>query len=171
MLMFGGGTCIFIILYRYISSLLCGAKDKNLSRAEQLQRIWSMEEGRVALIKYCEAEFSVENARAYDDLCKYKDVKDPEEKLKLANHIYNAYVGSSSSLLLVNSSQSCRSNITEKMLKLPNDNASALETLFDDFEVEVRSNLQDTFSRFMYSEQYAMYKRKRSSFDRAVKKV
>jgi hypothetical protein len=134
-----------------------------------MQRLWQTDDGKIALLKYCEAEFSVENAKAYDDLCKYKDTKDPEEKLKMANHIYNLYIGNASSLLLVNASQSCKASVTEKMLKLPNDSASVLETLFDDFEVEVKSNLQDTFGRFMYSEAYAKYKRKRSSFDRAKK--
>jgi hypothetical protein len=171
MLLFSGGMCIIIIIKRWVFNKLQGNQDHTLSRADQLQKLWSSEEGRLALFKYCEAEFSVENSKAYDDLCKYKDIKDREEKLNLAKHVYTAYIHDKNSLLLVNASQACKASLAEKMQKIAANGEVDLDTLFDELEVEVRSNLQDTFSRFLHSEAYAKYKRKRSSFaiERAMK--
>jgi hypothetical protein len=137
--------------------LVTGKKKQKISTAEHLDRVWAKEEGRVALVKYCEAEFSVENARAYDDSTKYRDIKDPNEKIKLANHIYDSYVADHNSLLHVNTSQSVRLSLAEKMTKLPESpNTSELDTLFEDFELEVKKNLLDTFSRFMVSDDFAV---------------
>ena|SRR3989338_8035047 len=164
MLLFSGGICIILIFKRWLISMIKGNQDHTMSRADQLQKLWSSEEGRLALFKYCEAEFSVENSKAYDDLCKFKDIKDREEKVNLAKHIYSTYIHDKNSLLLVNASQECKASTTEKMQKLSTERDSVLDTLFDQLEVEVRSNLQDTFSRFLHSEAYAKYRRKRSSF-------
>jgi hypothetical protein len=158
MLLFAGGTCIGIIIKRWIVRKARGNNEQKISTSEQLDRVWANEEGRLALVKYCESEFSVENARAYNDSTKYREIKDPNEKMRLANHIYESYIGDQNSLLLVNTSQSIRASVADKLSKIPSEDpdSTVLDTLFDDFEIEVRRNLTDTFARFIESEDYVM---------------
>jgi hypothetical protein len=154
-----GGSCIAVVAIRAISRCFSKNKDEKLTRSELMLKILRDQTGKRALIKYCEAEFSVENCRAFEDLDRFKEIKIVEEKIKFARYMQKMYVSDGKSLLQVNLSQQCKNQVNRD-LENAESNPSILENMFSDFEIEVRGNLVDTFGRFLISEAYLLYQRK-----------
>jgi hypothetical protein len=151
-----GGSCIVVVIYRMILGVL-KRRSGTLSKHELFQKTITSSSGSKALEKYCEAEFSVENFRAYEDIQLYKSLKDPVEKLSLARNMYALYVQDGYSLLQVNLSQKCRKTLEDYMQQAANG-ANVLDVMFADFEFEVTANLQDTFNRFALSRTFGKLK-------------
>jgi hypothetical protein len=157
-LLVGGGSCIIIITKRAIIYRIRASQEKALPKLELMMKTMENSDGREAMFKYSEGEFSIENCRAYDDLRKYEDTKNAEEKLKLAIFMVDTYVKEGQSLLQVNLSEKVRKQVIADVERAESD-SKILDTLFNEFTYELRTNLLDTFSRFMLSDIYRDYKR------------
>jgi hypothetical protein len=163
-----GGSCIILIIKREITKRIVKptSQEAELTYPELLHKIWYNPDGKRAIENYSQAEFSIENCFAYEAIAKYKETKDNEEKLKMASLIYTTYIDGNGSLQ-VNISVHCKKSVAENIERAKSD-VGILECLFNEFEAEVRGNLLDTFSRFVFSEHYSKYRKGRSSLDRYV---
>eukprot|EP01080_Neovahlkampfia_damariscottae_P008649 gene8649-596_t len=99
---------------------------------------------------FSETEWSLENLLIYEDILKYEKLL-PNERREFATLIYNTYMNGEASKLEVNLpgkiSRELKDKIDDLDVELKSD-------LFDDIIYVAKDNLEDTFARFIISDEY-----------------
>lgn len=152
-------NCGFVLFVTILKTFLdcCSQKPSMVGEAyldeindEQLQSLFR---------DYLESEFSVENLICYNDIQKYKRETVVANKEKLAQDIYSNYFNGSDSTLEVNVDQRSCEIIKKRLDEGLNKAFVELEnSLFDPCEKTVKTNLYDSFSRFVTTSAYAIWK-------------
>lgn len=135
---------IFVLVFTIFKTIYDCLKRKP---KDELEEILKSEEKRSYFRKFCQQEFSPENLACYEDINEYKS-KNQEEKAKIATQIFNLYVRLNAELE-VNFPGPIRNEINEKI-----QNGVFEKDLFDKLEVQIIVNLSDTYSRFVYTQEY-----------------
>lgn len=99
---------------------------------------------------FAKSEWSIENVLIYEDICLYE--KNPN--LNQANFIYENYLKTGSPLE-VNVS---KKEIEEILSSIKSEKLSKI--LFENIKISVLTNLKDTFSRFIYTNEYIIWETK-----------
>jgi hypothetical protein len=102
------------------------------------------------LKQFAEAEWSIENLLLYDDIREYEEFP----TISCAERIINTYM-SADAPLETNIPGRCLREVRELMKEPEHD-----QHLFDSTKNQVILNLTDTYSRFIFSEEYVEYKKR-----------
>lgn len=141
---------LFILIVTIITTIIKLFKKK--AHDDQLKKFMSKEETYTLLLEFAKSEFSVENIVCYDDIQAYKSITNPEERLQMAQKIFDTYLNGSDSELEVNiSSDFC------KKVKTLISTGNVDGNLLNDVERQIIANVSDTFSRFIFTSAYLNY--------------
>jgi hypothetical protein len=152
-LLSGGNVIISLIVFAL-------RKEKD-QEEDPLTKLVIDDKGYKLLEQYCKHEFSTENLLAYSMMLKFKEKKDVE--LLRADALYTIqHYATVGSLSEVNLPKDIRQKILDAKDRIPSMNIEEIQTLFYDYEQEVRMNLLDTFKRFVYTPHYKRYTRRSS---------
>jgi hypothetical protein len=169
MLMSGSVTCEIVLIRRIVLQQLKKKETKKLglSKVEMLVRALCDDNLRTEFERYCNAEFSTENIQAYYELMRFIDCTDRQQKLALLQGIYDTFI-KQNAVNEVNLPEHVRQNL-KRVLDTADliSEQQNINHLAEKLMQEVKQNLTDTFSRFMYSEAYLKYSR-RSSFTKMM---
>jgi len=106
-------------------------------------------------LEYLESEFSQENLICYMDVQKFKKEKNDENRKRMAQDNFLNYFNGNQSTLEVNVDQKGCEVIKSKL-----DRGEVDESLFDSCEMTIKSNLYDSFSRFITTATYDFWVRR-----------
>jgi hypothetical protein len=115
--------------------------------------------GRYFLKGFAVSEFSIENLLLYEEVLKFKEMKESStfnfaEQLKLAKHILSYYL-TENSIMQVNIPIQSAHDVENQLKSYEKEKHSKyedFEEIFDDIILDVQNNcLSDTFSRFKLS--------------------
>jgi hypothetical protein len=169
MMMAGSVMCLIVLARRKILQFLKKKENRELglSKTEKLMRVLCDEKMKIEFEKYCNAEFSTENILAYNELIRFLDCTTRREKLILLQGIYDTFV-QQNSVNEVNLPEHVRQNLKQVLEHVDSlSEGQDINVLAEKLMQEIKQNLTDTFSRFMYTEAYLKYTR-RSSFARMM---
>lgn len=133
------GFPLMITIIKFLVSLFRKEKESSL-----FYEFLENDQKKKIFRHFCKHEWSYENFSSYEEIQKYKNIKDEENRKKIAVQIYELYFNGKNSELEVNIPISKSNDIKEKM-----KNNQFKEDLFDQALISVFENLTDTYSRFM----------------------
>lgn len=147
-----GGISLMITIYRQFSK-----REVEVSQlVEVLQDRLMLEE----FVKFMKSEWSIENYLLYSDLQKYSSTK-KEERKKLGQDIYNMYLLSSSPFEVnLRNESKLRATIE---IELQGD--------LTFLELDVRNNMTDTLTRFVFTPIYVKFSELKKNSESAKKLV
>lgn len=152
--LFQTAITLYITIISYIFK--CFRKRERKDEAtNNLSLLLNDQEGRELFKKYTKSEFSIENFSCYSDIIIFKKETNLSILKEQGERIYSLYLNGRGSELEVNVT---RSKCIEVFKKLQMNEIS--RDMFDDIEKGVFENLMDTYSRFIFSSEYLIWKSK-----------
>jgi transcriptional regulator CtsR len=140
------GFLIIMTIYNLIKKLL----SKKIHKGE-IDKIFEDKVLTEMLTDFAIAEFSPENIYCFLDIKEFSTLTDDEEKLKFAEKMKHLYFNGMTSEYEVNLSGGTLKDFNEKM------ESHSWDELFSKIETSVRTNISDTYSRFIVSLEYQNY--------------
>jgi hypothetical protein len=160
-----GWSCVLVVFKRLVQGYYTrkSVDDYKLSQVQLLELALNNPEEMEAFTSYCNNELSTENIKAYSDLKSYLELKDKATQVEMSRNIFSKYI-EPNGVMQVTLSSGTQQRLVRAFEELE---SQVLETIFDEFRLEVRSNLLDSFGRFQSTEVYRKLRR-RASFDMSV---
>jgi hypothetical protein len=117
---------------------------KKDSSKESMEALISRPDIAPLFIAFCEKEYSMENILCYNDILAYKDAN-----MDKAKGIYDTYLQGKGAVMEVNIPTRVAAAVFERIQKNEIDS-----TLFDHVKRDIVTNLSDTWSRYVTSQEY-----------------
>jgi hypothetical protein len=134
---------------------LCKVKKHEIND-ELLDFIYKNDELYEMFLKYSIKEWSSENVLLYKDIIHFNNIVEYDLKLEYAHFIEKNYLNYTLSPMEINIDHS---SITIFKSKLKNINEENILLLFDEVRTSVKTNLDDTLSRFRFSNDFLVFKK------------
>ena len=156
----------FILILTYIEkgiSVIKGFKKKHEIKSDQIDDVFKKEEIFNLFHDFVKNECSLENVFLYQDIKKYEDLREMDERKQYAIELFNKYLNGDLSELEANVSGSIIRKVSEDM----QSNRYEVD-LFNSVLLCVKENLADTYSRFIISERFNNYQMKNELIDENI---
>jgi hypothetical protein len=125
---------------------------------EEIDKVLLDAEGHAIFVEFAQSEWSMENISCYDDIQRYKNEKDPQKRIVLAEEYFIAYFNGQKSPLEVNVSKNVCDDIKLALSEIKDGIKDTLpEDLYNVVEGTIKMNLCDTYSRLRLTVVFQRY--------------
>jgi hypothetical protein len=140
------------LILTFISIFIHRIQRRMRPQGESVFNLFKNPEVEAILIKFAQAEYSVENVLAYRDILEYKKQTNLTKSREHADKVYNTYLRGGDSIMELNIPLRVGIEVKQRL-------ASGLltEELFDGVEKCIATNLSDTISRLTFYPAYMDY--------------
>jgi hypothetical protein len=157
------GFILFYTLFSRLSMLFSKRQNVSTVKLDSMDEIFYDEDEFALFNEFIKSEFSSENVYLFQDIKKYEQMFNGEERKAFANEIFEKYLSGKFSALEAN----IPGSVIRKVQRLM-ENDSFDDNLFNSVLSCVKENLTDSYSRFIITQKYLNYQSKKNLIDENV---